>query len=435
MRFSVKASALAFILCWSVPGIVQSFDSQPPPEFESTYEYPELLTPHAPSATLEYLDVVVLALFLAATTLCVLKFRSRISISILTIGSVVYFGFFRKGCVCPVASFQNIALALFNPSYFIPITVILLFVLPLITTLLFGRTFCASVCPIGAIQDIVVFKPQKVPIWLERPLRFLPVLYLGFAVLFAATGAEFIVCRFHPFLAFFRFGGSFEMLILGGLFLLIGLFIARPYCRFLCPYGVLLGWISKLSNRHTTITPDTCVDCRLCEDSCPFDAIQKPVKADSLPERVKDRKKLLVALLAIPLLAAAGGGIGFLIHPTLSRMHSSVRLADQIAKEDAGVTTEMTLESETFRGSTRSKEELWGEVQQIVVRFRTGSIFLGIFIGAVFATTFIRTYLRRSRTGYEPDKERCLSCARCFAYCPSEHLRVGRFKRWPRGLI
>jgi polyferredoxin len=64
------------------------------------------------------------------------------------------------------------------------------------------------------------------------------------------------------------------MLVVGGAVLVLSTFIGRPYCRFLCPYGVLLGWLSRLSWSGVTITPDECVVCRLCEDACPFGAIE-----------------------------------------------------------------------------------------------------------------------------------------------------------------
>ena len=139
-----------------------------------------------------------------------------------------------------------------------------------------GRTFCAAVCPFGALQDAVIVKPLRLPRWLAVPLGFLPVVYLGLAVLFAATGAEFVVCRFDPFVNFFRVGGSVEILALGACFLLLGTVVARPYCRFVCPYGVILGWLSRLSFLHATISPDSCVQSRLCEESCPVDAIRAP---------------------------------------------------------------------------------------------------------------------------------------------------------------
>ena len=66
-------------------------------------------------------------------------------------------------------------------------------------------------------------------------------------MLFAATGAGYVICRFDPFVPLFRLTGDWTMLMTGGIFLLIGVFVSRPYCRFFCPYGILLGWLSRFS--------------------------------------------------------------------------------------------------------------------------------------------------------------------------------------------
>jgi len=104
---------------------------------------------------------------------------------------------------------------LFNPAYVIPVSVIVFFVVPLVFALFYGRTFCAAVCPLGAIQDAFILKPTSVPEWLASLLGVFPYVYLGLAVLFAATGAGFIICQYDPFIGFFRFGADFNMVIFG----------------------------------------------------------------------------------------------------------------------------------------------------------------------------------------------------------------------------
>ena len=53
--------------------------------------------------------------------------------------------------------------------------VIAFFFLPLVAALLFGRVFCGGVCPLGAVQDLVLLRPVTVPEKLDRVLRWLPV--------------------------------------------------------------------------------------------------------------------------------------------------------------------------------------------------------------------------------------------------------------------
>ena len=105
------------------------------------------------------------------------------------------------------------------------------FALPLVFTLLFGRTFCAAVCPLGAVQELVAVRPLKVPLWLDHALGLLAYVYLGAAVLFAATDTAFVICRYDPFVAMFRLSGDVNMLVLGGCFLAVGMLVGRPYCR------------------------------------------------------------------------------------------------------------------------------------------------------------------------------------------------------------
>jgi ferredoxin len=398
-------------------------DRVPRPQFQSGYQLPQLQVPPPRSPALEYLDVAVLVLSLAASSWLALRARSREGIFLLGAFSIAYFGFYRKGCICPVGSLQNVALALFDRSYALPVTVVLFFALPLLTALLAGRTFCAAVCPLGAIQDAVVVKPLRLPRWLSGPLGFLPVIYLGLAVLFAATGAEFVVCRFDPFVSFYRVGGSPGMLALGASFLLLGTVVARPYCRFLCPYGVLLGWLSRLSLRHATITPDQCVQCRLCDEACPFDAIRAPAPVPVVRPR-SEKRAFAAGLTALPLLLGLGALAGWLASPALARVHPEVRLAAQVQREEAGLAATTTLESDAFRASNTTREELEAAAAEVRRRYSIAGPVLGGFLSLVAGLTWLATYRRRRNADYEPDRGECLSCGRCFAYCPREHLRL-----------
>jgi NAD-dependent dihydropyrimidine dehydrogenase PreA subunit len=139
---------------------------------------------------------------------------------------------------------------------------------------------------LGAIQDLVVVKPLRVPLRLDRALRWLQYLYLGLAVWFAGwglqlaigswhikTGQRFLICDYDPFVTLFRRTGPFYMVAIAVAFVVAGMFIGRPYCRWFCPYGGILALLSRIAWKNVHISPDKELDCGLCADACPHGAI------------------------------------------------------------------------------------------------------------------------------------------------------------------
>jgi len=413
--------ALSLILCDAASGV----ERFPPPDFvETDYQMPGTTTPALRRGAYEYIDAAVLVGALAVSSYLVLKRRSRRAIFALTVFSLLYFGFWREGCVCPIGATQNIVLSVFDSDYAVPTVIVIFFLLPLVFTLFFGRTFCAAVCPLGAIQDLVLVRPVSIPSWAENGLRIFAYVYLGAAVLFAATGSAFMICRYDPFVSIFRLTGSLHILILGGCLLLIGVFVGRPYCRFICPYGVILRQLSRLSKWRVTITPDECIHCRLCENSCPFGAIKKPATDWSPQDYKSGRKRLGILFVLLPLLVFLGAWVGSKLEGVASRAHETVRLADRIYLEETGEVPDTTDASAAFRATGREIEELYEEASSIRARFELGGWFFGGFVALVIGLKLIGLSVWRQRADYEADRAGCLACGRCFEYCPREHVRL-----------
>jgi ferredoxin len=395
----------------------------PPPELGPEYVEPATFFPEHRQLLPPLMDAAVLTVAILLSTWLAYRRRSRTGLLLLGIASLVWFGFLREGCVCAVGSTQNVAQALADPTAAILPATILFFVIPLVTTLLWGRTFCASVCPLGAIQEVVLLKPTTLPVWLSAGLALLPHVYLGLVVLYALTDSGYLICRYDPFVGLFRMGATLNMLVFGACMILIGVFVGRPYCRFLCPYGVLLGWVARLSRKRIRITPEGCAVCRLCEESCPYGAITEPNVGVVRDRRLSGRRSLVTMLGLAPVLIVGLGWFGGRLGPELARGNPRVALAEQIEAEEAGLVRETTDASDVFRASEGTVEALLAEAEERRADFVVGGRLLGVFVGLMIALKLIGYSVRRTRTEYEADRESCLACGRCFDWCPVEQER------------
>ncbi len=150
---------------------------------------------------------------------------------------------------------------------------------------LFRKAFCSWLCPIGTISEYLWRAGHKLfgrnfhlPRWLDLPLRGLKYFLLGFFV-WAISTMSVVGIRdfmFSPYgliadvkmLNFFRHIGETGVIVLG-VFVLASILIPNFWCRFLCPYGALLGLTSWLSPVRIRRNPEPCIDCAKCAKACP----------------------------------------------------------------------------------------------------------------------------------------------------------------------
>ncbi len=412
--------AISVLILWflcTAPAV--SIERFPPPEFDTDYTMSRTTTPLPRTEWLQALDVAVLFATLLAGSWLILKKRSRKGIFALMLFCLLYFGFWREGCICSVGAIGNIVLGIFDSGYAVSWFVIVFFFLPLVFTLFFGRIFCAGVCPLGAIQDIILLRPIHIPHWLEATLRLLAWLYLSLAVLYAATASAFIICRYDPFVAFFRFSANPAMWVMSIAVLVISVFVGRPYCRFLCPYGLILRQIGRISRFRVTITPDECIHCRLCEDSCPFGAIDKPTVQWPQKEYAKGKRRLLLLIPCLPVFVVIGTLLGFKLHHQLARLHPDVKIAEYIRLDQAGVSSEkITDVVKDFYDSGQSLEKLNERTVAKQKQFAFGSSIVGGWIGLIAALSLIHYSIFWKRHEYEAQRTGCVACGRCYNACP-----------------
>ncbi len=150
---------------------------------------------------------------------------------------------------------------------------------------LFRKAFCGWLCPIGTISEYLWRAGKKLfkrnfflPRWLDLPLRGLKYFLLGFFVWAISTMSAVGIRDFmrSPYgliadvkmLNFFRHIGETGLIVLGA-FVVASVFVQNFWCRFLCPYGALLGLTSWLSPTRIRRNTETCIDCGKCAKACP----------------------------------------------------------------------------------------------------------------------------------------------------------------------
>ncbi|MDR0699560.1 MAG: 4Fe-4S binding protein [Tannerella sp.] len=396
----------------------------PKPDFESGYRYPTF-TYHVPDeVSLATLDVVLLIVLMGIVAWAVVRKKRRAPVIWVSVISVAYFGFFRSGCVCSIGSIQNVALALSDSSYAMPPAVLLFFVLPVFFTLLFGRVFCAGVCPMGALQELVNVKNFRLSRPVEATLGLIPWIYLAFAVLFAVTRSSFFICRFDPFVGIFRLGGDIGMILFGAFLFIAAVFTGRPFCRFLCPYGALLSLFSRVSIWRIKMTP-SCINCDLCLHACPLNAIRPPYENRVKESRMHGVKRILIYLVFLPAITAVGAFVLYLMSDSFSYANKDIRLYDLVVQSEAAPQDLPPLEVETFYAQGGALEELTVRTGKIRSIFRRSAVFAGAFIGLAIGCMLIGLSLKRTRKTYEIDDAACVNCGRCFGYCPLNQGKCG----------
>lgn len=102
----------------------------------------------------------------------------------------------------------------------------------------------------------------------------------------------------------------------------------------------------------------------------------------------------------------------------IAKYNTTVRLAEQIRKEETGLSQKTTMESEAFREKEESFEKLYEKETVIKRKFNRGLWVFGIFFGLVIMLKTLILHVKRIKQDYEPDRFHCLSCGRCMEYCP-----------------
>ncbi|HLO26950.1 MAG TPA: 4Fe-4S binding protein [Geobacteraceae bacterium] len=163
---------------------------------------------------------------------------------------------------------------------------LVIFLTVIAVSFLLKRSFCSWICPVGTVSELLwkcgfnLFRRNfRAPAWLDialRGMKYLLLLFFLGSILIGMGPAEvtaFIYSGYNKtadvrLLDFFLHLSGVGVAVI--VFLaVISLPVRNPFCRFLCPYGALVGLFSMLSPVKVSRDRKTCVSCGVCTQVCP----------------------------------------------------------------------------------------------------------------------------------------------------------------------
>lgn len=159
---------------------------------------------------------------------------------------------------------------------------VVLAVIGLLSALLMGPVICGWVCPFGTFQQWLSGIGRRlfgrkyntfVPRTLDRVLRFLRYGVLAWVLYMTAITGKLIFQDYDPYYALFNFWTG-DVAVTGyialALVILLSLFVERPFCKYACPFGALLGIFNLFRIFGIRRNAPTCISCKACNRACPM---------------------------------------------------------------------------------------------------------------------------------------------------------------------
>lgn len=151
-----------------------------------------------------------------------------------------------------------------------------------VLALLFGPVFCGWICPFGTVQELVGRLGKKLfrrkynrllPKGIDSLARYLRYLVLAWVIYMTAATGTLVFAEYDPYFTLFNLWSdevALSGIIVLALVLLASLLVERPFCKYACPYGAVLGLTNLFRVFGIRRRASTCINCKACDRKCPM---------------------------------------------------------------------------------------------------------------------------------------------------------------------
>ncbi|MDD3309910.1 MAG: 4Fe-4S binding protein [Dysgonamonadaceae bacterium] len=342
---------------------------------------------------------------------------------------------------------------------------VIILVALILITLLFGRVYCSSICPMGIYQDIIAWISKKIikrkNYTFSKAKTILRWALLGLVVIAYIFGFTFLLGLLDPYGSWGRivthllrpaylagnnimaniftifdnytfykvsiYGISIFSTIIALVWLLgVGVFAwknGRTYCNTVCPVGTFLGFISKLSLFKIQFNDEKCNSCGLCAMKCKASCI------DSNNKKI-DYSRCVVCFNCLESCKRKAMKYAF-IGPVKNKI----------------VKTEPAYTYTNDTDSVNPIKSVSKPIDESKRRFLSATIATSIAVGNLVAQEVTGTLLPKKELkrqipiappgagSFKNLQDKCISCHLCVSKCPSHVIKPALFEYGMNGIM